>query len=933
MSSPRKTVVPAIPPVTTVDKSIKATLDATKEAVEVGLGRRGDPLDRFVTVRELGDSGIARVNTFPNGDVSVSSPPANPNNGPPGATIFKPGDPNFGNTDYTVPPAPTGVTCSSTTTAILISWNPPNYKNHKYAEVFCILGTSRSQATAALDLTDGGRCDPTKPIGPSNPHSAFIGSSAGTTFVHSGLTPINDPTTDRLTSALSPIPRFYFVRFVSFAGVVGPYAPLNGAPGTLAPDPAAVLAAMTANITNSSIYKQLVGSYVDPGVFANITAAGGIVGYISSQTTVLHGTINQQLINIIGTSDNSSNPTVYTQLSTLNASASANSVSLSNIQQWQSALAANVGAGAQGPYGFANFMSGIYNGIWTNVTNASAIGTQVLANKTQIGSLSSAITNISQTVTNLNGTMSGLWSIQMQQIGAGGLTAAAGFGLSLDTTQGKDGKFTQTSTFLVNANQFAVMGTTGSGSVISYIVVGNNSNTATIYLTSSDHGIVTGKQANFMIATSGVRDQSGVSSANPLATMGLTGLQVNVLSVSGSIVTVQRTDNAGFQTVGSVSSPISKYGNALMPSTNIPFIIDTTRNLIGINGDLVVNGLVNAKAATLGTLTANTGAFMQSLYATVLNAPLIVSNKLVLGAPGSGIYTGGASISNYIVELNGIQSQVGNTTVTNQFLMNYWNPSTGVQNFYLDKNGNMGLGGNLSVGGNAVIATTGNYVTSIGGAGADGTYALWVGAASDYSTNGSGRSESNGLFWIRADGVSGAPRAGFNTDLFLGNDPIAIPSANGNITVKPQRNGQNPTVFVSACVTLIPNGDGTADRSGLGFRLWLVPQTYVGVGSGTVRGGYPRPQGDVFVNAHVGIEGMEGGGTPQQLANSGGYQILETQYDWYKSDVKTVTIQGAIQVPPGDYKAFVQGWLKPWDHIGAESAYSAYFYIQQTRTQ
>ena len=48
-----KTKLPAlknIPPKT--DRELKLALDAIKEALEVRLGQRGDPLDRAVTLRE-----------------------------------------------------------------------------------------------------------------------------------------------------------------------------------------------------------------------------------------------------------------------------------------------------------------------------------------------------------------------------------------------------------------------------------------------------------------------------------------------------------------------------------------------------------------------------------------------------------------------------------------------------------------------------------------------------------------------------------------------------------------------------------------------------------------------------------------------------------------------------------------------------------------
>ena len=74
-----KTKLPAlknIPPKT--DRELKIALDSIKEAVEVRLGRRGDPLDRAVTLRELVKSGLA---------TSLKNSPFNPDGTGPGRGI------------------------------------------------------------------------------------------------------------------------------------------------------------------------------------------------------------------------------------------------------------------------------------------------------------------------------------------------------------------------------------------------------------------------------------------------------------------------------------------------------------------------------------------------------------------------------------------------------------------------------------------------------------------------------------------------------------------------------------------------------------------------------------------------------------------------------------------------------------------------------
>ena len=69
-----KTNVPTIPEIPSdVSPAVKLWLQSTKEALEVRLGRRGDPRDRAITLRELIESGLAkelRANPYdPNTDI------------------------------------------------------------------------------------------------------------------------------------------------------------------------------------------------------------------------------------------------------------------------------------------------------------------------------------------------------------------------------------------------------------------------------------------------------------------------------------------------------------------------------------------------------------------------------------------------------------------------------------------------------------------------------------------------------------------------------------------------------------------------------------------------------------------------------------------------------------------------------------------------
>ena len=73
------TKLPGLKPIPAgIDRELAGSLTAIQEALEVRLGRRGDSLDRAITLRELIDSGLA---------TQLAQSPYNPNTG---ATGFGP---------------------------------------------------------------------------------------------------------------------------------------------------------------------------------------------------------------------------------------------------------------------------------------------------------------------------------------------------------------------------------------------------------------------------------------------------------------------------------------------------------------------------------------------------------------------------------------------------------------------------------------------------------------------------------------------------------------------------------------------------------------------------------------------------------------------------------------------------------------------------
>lgn len=217
------TKIPAIPPVPTdISPELKAYLEAIAEIQDVRAGRRGDPKDRAVTLRELFEAGLAK---------ELKAASFDPNN----ITQVNIG---FG-TDLTpivdVPPAPTGVSASGGFTKIVVTYDDPRLKyfNHSLTEIH--RSSSNDINTAQL-------------IGVTTGIVYTDEAATGNTF-------------------------YYWVRFVSDAGETGPF---NSTSGTVA---------TTVNIESVDIADDAVtetkiadDSISTPKMQANsITAASGII--------------------------------------------------------------------------------------------------------------------------------------------------------------------------------------------------------------------------------------------------------------------------------------------------------------------------------------------------------------------------------------------------------------------------------------------------------------------------------------------------------------------------------------------------------------------------------------------------------------------------------------------------------------------------------
>lgn len=161
--------ISAIPePPKSADPALKSFLSALKEAVEVRLGRRGDPLDEAITKRELIDSGLAKLRSAYQGSLQP--------------IVVAPDEARI------IPPVPIGFVAEGVFGGIHLTWENPfgAYNVHAYAEVW------RGESN-----------DPTKRI--------LLNSSRGTTFFD------RIPDDDAVTY-------WYWVRFVSEYNRQGPFS-------------------------------------------------------------------------------------------------------------------------------------------------------------------------------------------------------------------------------------------------------------------------------------------------------------------------------------------------------------------------------------------------------------------------------------------------------------------------------------------------------------------------------------------------------------------------------------------------------------------------------------------------------------------------------------------------------------------------------------
>ena len=164
--------------------------------------------------------------------------------------------PPSGVPNLAVPPVPTGLQVTGTMTNVIVEWDDPRaaYSNHGYTEIWAAETDDFSSAV-------------------------LVGESSGFIFAHA----VGEDTT-----------RYYWIRFVSSYGVMGPYNGVGGTPGQTAPNPQYLLETLTGQLTESQLYQDLNTRLdkietTETNVSNLATAQAGLAAQISTVRTTVDG--------------------------------------------------------------------------------------------------------------------------------------------------------------------------------------------------------------------------------------------------------------------------------------------------------------------------------------------------------------------------------------------------------------------------------------------------------------------------------------------------------------------------------------------------------------------------------------------------------------------------------------------------------------------
>jgi hypothetical protein len=613
---------------------------AVKSILDVREGRAGDPLDAYITYRDLVDSGIAAPTRLPSaGRVPI---PVIPIGAEPDG--YNP------TTDYTIPPRPENVSVTGLFAVIQIQWDPPPIRNFSYAEVW--RSTTNVLGNAVL-------------IGTSA--TQFYADSVGASAT-----------------------RYYWVRFVTQANVTGPYNATNGLVGTTAADPTLILGSLSGQIKESHLFSTL-SSRIDL-IDAPATTAGSVGARIAAASASLSTLITQEsqartqaITNeaqarsnaIINETDARATAllneasaratqigALQTQINTLQAASSGDfSELLSAVQSEQTARIAADTAEAASRETLATQLRGPYTGTDPSVLASGLLYNERLTRISAEESLASSISALSSTVNTNNSTLSA--AITSEATTRANADSALSSSLTTLTSSVNDSTTGLAATRATLINDYYTK--TAADSAISSAVTALSSSvnsTLTGYVTNSaltqNYYTKAGADAAISQATSSLVSNTALNNA--------LGSYVTSATLSTNYYTKTQTDSAISSATSSLVSTtalnnaLGSYTNTATLTTNYYTKTQTDSAISSANSSLVsTTALSNA----LGSYT-NTATLEQNYYTKTQTDGAISSATTTLSSTFTNTLTGYATTAavqqNFFAKASG-ESLQGQYTV------------------------------------------------------------------------------------------------------------------------------------------------------------------------------------------------------------------------------------------------------------------------------
>jgi len=572
------TTIPGIPkPPADISPSLKAYLEAVSEALEVRLGRRGDPRDRAITLRELINSGLAQ---------DLRNRPFNPNATGPNTLDFLNPD-----ADQAVPPQPTGFSASGGYSLIQLYWDYPRYGNHSLTEIWRhdsdVIGDAQlvgvASGLAYVDAVGEGQSyyywiRHVSTTGVPGPFNAAAGTLAETA-------PNVDLLLDELTDAITQSQLDIALRtqinnaatasdladLESFAGYVDGYtgsdllSQINSAVASISVNAGDILA-IEGDVTSLQTSVTSLNGTVSTNSSAisalttRVTAAEGSISVNSTDITALDTSLTNLSTSVSGNSTAISalSSTVTTQGGLITA----NSNDITALENTVNNPTTGVAATSLALSSLSSTVTAQGNSITANANDISALGVTVTNNTSGITANSTNITSLTSTVTSQGGDISALssslstlsttvgsntTSISTQATSINGLEAqytvkvdtngyVSGFGLASTSTGA-----TPTSEFIVNADRFAIGSPSGLTEITPFIV---QTTPTTLNGVSVPTGVYISEAyiRNGAIANAKIGD-AAIDNAK-IASLAVTGAKIDDATITGAKIIDGEISNA-----------------------------------------------------------------------------------------------------------------------------------------------------------------------------------------------------------------------------------------------------------------------------------------------------------------------------------------------------------------------------------------------------